>query len=81
MLWISVSQNAFTTTELRVGTERQLGITNKNVVIDSNYIQNQTVTKFPLAVGLQGISIFDGFWQNVSITNNLSSPAASLESP
>ena len=49
----------------------KLGITNKNVVIDSNYIQSQTVTNLALAVALQGISIFDGFWQNVSITNNV----------
>ncbi|HEY1783498.1 MAG TPA: hypothetical protein VGG79_24275 [Roseiarcus sp.] len=49
----------------------KLGITNKNVVIDSNFIQSQTVTNLALAVALQGISIFDGFWQNVSITNNV----------
>ncbi|HEX4646534.1 MAG TPA: hypothetical protein VH598_13100, partial [Verrucomicrobiae bacterium] len=50
----------------------KLGITNKNVVIDSNYIQSQTVTYLALASpGMQGISIFDGFWQNVSITNNV----------
>ena len=49
----------------------KLGVTNKNVVIDSNYIQSQTVTNLTLAVALQGISIFDGFWQNVSITNNV----------
>ena len=50
----------------------QLGITNKNVVIDSNYIQSQTVTNLPLAsADLHGIAIFDGFWQNVSITNNV----------
>ena len=48
-----------------------LGITNKNVVIDSNYIQSQTVASLPLAVALQGIDIFDGFWGNVSITNNI----------
>ena len=47
------------------------GITNKNVVIDSNSIQSQTVTNLPLAVALQGIDIFDGFWNNVSITNNI----------
>jgi hypothetical protein len=51
--------------------EDKLGITNKNVVIDSNYIQSQTVTNLPLAVALQGIDIFDGFWENVSITNNI----------
>jgi hypothetical protein len=51
--------------------EDKLGITNKNVVIDSNYIQSQTVTNLPLAVALQGIDIFDGFWENVSITNNV----------
>ena len=50
----------------------KLGITNKNVVIDSNYIESQTVTNLPLATTqLEGISIFDGFWQNVSITNNV----------
>jgi hypothetical protein len=49
----------------------ELGITNKNVIIDSNYIQSQTVTNLPLAVALQGIDIFDGFWENVSITNNI----------
>jgi hypothetical protein len=50
----------------------RLGITNKNVVIDSNYIQSQTVTNLPLAsADLHGIAIFDGFWQNVSITNNV----------
>ena len=49
----------------------KLGITNKNVVIDSNYIQSQTVADLPFAVALQGISIFDGFWANVSITNNI----------
>jgi hypothetical protein len=47
------------------------GITNKNVVIDSNYIQSQTVTNLALAVALQGIDLFDGFWDNVSITNNV----------
>ncbi len=51
--------------------EDKLGITNKNVVIDSNYIQNQAITNLPLAVALQGIDIFDGFWENVSITNNV----------
>ena len=52
--------------------EDKLGITNKNVVIDSNYIQSQTVTNLALAAtGFQGISIFDGFWQNVSVTNNI----------
>ena len=49
----------------------KLGITNKNVVIDSNYIQSQTVASLPFAVALQGIDIFDGFWDNVSITNNI----------
>jgi hypothetical protein len=50
----------------------KLGITNKNVVIDSNYIESQTVTNLPLATtDLEGITIFDGFWQNVSITNNV----------
>jgi hypothetical protein len=49
----------------------KLGIINKNVVIDGNYIQSQTGTNLPLAVALQGISIFDGFWANVSITNNV----------
>jgi hypothetical protein len=41
------------------------------VVIDSNYIQSQTVPNLPFAVALQGITIFDGFWENVSITNNV----------
>jgi len=49
----------------------KLGITNKNVVIDNNYIQSQTVANLPFAVALQGIDIFDGFWENVSITNNI----------
>ena len=50
----------------------KLGITNKNVIIDSNYIQSQTTPYLALATtDLQGISIFDGFWQNVSITNNV----------
>ena len=49
----------------------KLGITNKNIVIDSNYIQSQTVASLPFAVALQGIDIFDGFWENVSITNNV----------
>jgi hypothetical protein len=50
----------------------KLGITNKNVVIDSNYIQSQTTPNLTLAsTDLHGISIFDGFWQNVSITNNV----------
>jgi hypothetical protein len=49
----------------------RLGITNKNVVIDSNYIQSQAVVNLPFAVALQGITIFDGFWENVSITNNV----------
>jgi hypothetical protein len=51
--------------------EDKSGITNKNVVIDSNYIQSQTTTNLPLAVALQGIDIFDGFWENISITNNV----------
>jgi hypothetical protein len=51
--------------------EDKLGITNKNVVIDSNYIQSQTATNLALAVALMGIDIFDGFWENVSITNNI----------
>ncbi len=52
--------------------EDKLGVTNKNVVIDSNFIQSQTTTSLPLAsTDLQGITIFDGFWQNVSITNNV----------
>jgi hypothetical protein len=50
----------------------KLGIVNKNVVIDSNYIQSQTVAKLALAsTDLHGISIFDGFWENVSVTNNV----------
>jgi hypothetical protein len=49
----------------------KLGITNKNLVIDGNYIQSQTVENLPFAVALQGIDIFDGFWQNVSVTNNI----------
>jgi hypothetical protein len=49
----------------------RLGITNQNVVIDSNFIESQTSTSLNLAsVDLHGISIFDGFWKNVSITNN-----------
>ena len=52
--------------------EDKLGVTNKNVVIDSNFIESQTTTSLPLAsTDLQGITIFDGFWQNVSITNNV----------
>jgi hypothetical protein len=50
----------------------KLGITNKNVVIDSNFIQSQTTPSLALAsTDLHGIAIFDGFWQNVSITNNV----------
>jgi hypothetical protein len=50
----------------------KLGITNKNVVIDSNFIQSQTTPSLALAsTDLHGIAIFDGFWQNVSITNNI----------
>jgi hypothetical protein len=50
----------------------KLGITNKNVDIDTNYIQSQTGTYLALASNdLHGISIFDGFWGNVSITNNV----------
>ena len=51
--------------------EDKLGITNKNVVIYSNYIQSPTVASLPFAVALQGIDIFDGFWEDVSITNNI----------
>jgi hypothetical protein len=51
--------------------EDKLGIINKNIVIDGNYIQSQTVPNLPLAVALQGIDIFDGFWDNITITNNV----------
>ena len=49
----------------------RLGITNENVVIDSNFIESQTNPTLNLAsVDLHGITIFDGFWKNVSVTNN-----------
>jgi hypothetical protein len=50
----------------------RLGITNENVVIDSNFIQSQTSPSLTLAsADLHGISIFDGFWKSLSITNNV----------
>jgi hypothetical protein len=51
--------------------EDKSGVANKNVVIDSNSIQSQTVTNLPLAVALQGIDVFDGFWGNISIMHNI----------
>jgi hypothetical protein len=49
----------------------RLGITNENVLIDGNFIESQTNPNLNLAsVDLHGITIFDGYWKNVSITNN-----------
>jgi hypothetical protein len=33
--------------------------------------RRQTVTNLPLAVALQGIDVFDGFWGNISIMHNI----------
>ncbi len=50
----------------------KLGITNENVVIDSNFIQSQTGTSLSMAsTDLHGISIFDGYWKNVTVSNNV----------
>ena len=54
-----------------------------NVIIDSNLIQASTgryplIPAVPSGVGdewLQGISIFDGNWKNVSVTNNVAAAA------
>ena len=48
------------------------GIVNENVVIDGNTIIQQAKPDLPLpADDLHGITIFDGFWKNVRITNNI----------
>lgn len=55
------------------------GVTNTNVVIDSNIVISSTGTSpgipaMPTGTGedfLQGISIFDGVWNNVIVTNNV----------
>ena len=51
-----------------------------NVIIDSNFVQASTgqypfISVVPTGAGddyLQGISIFDGNWKNVTVTNNVS---------
>jgi len=50
----------------------RLGLVNTNVVIDSNIIIQRTVPALALAADdLHGITIFDGVWRNVQITNNV----------
>jgi hypothetical protein len=50
----------------------RLGITNENVVIDSNFIESQTNPSLTLAsVDLHGITVFDGFWKSFTVTNNV----------
>jgi parallel beta-helix repeat protein len=49
----------------------QAGIVNYNVEIISNKIVYRTKSPYPVPNGgLQGITIFDGFWKNVKIANN-----------
>jgi hypothetical protein len=48
------------------------GIVNSNVVIDANRIIVQTTPGLVLpADELQGITVFDGSWKNVRVTNNI----------
>ena len=48
------------------------GIVNENVVIDSNVIIDRTRLDLTLpTTDMQGITIWDGFWKNVSATNNV----------
>jgi hypothetical protein len=48
------------------------GIINRNVIIDSNIIIQRTRPNLPMdSTSLQGITIFDGFWSNVRVTNNV----------
>jgi hypothetical protein len=50
----------------------RLGILNSNVLIDDNFLVSQTTPNLFLAsTDMHGISIFDGFWQNVTVENNV----------
>jgi hypothetical protein len=46
-------------------------VVNENVVINANLIIEETRGDLPMRAGLQGITIFDGTWKNVTITNNI----------
>lgn len=52
--------------------EDKPGLTDSNVVIDSNLIMTQTSANFLLPNDdMHGISIFDGHWTNVTVSNNI----------
>jgi parallel beta-helix repeat protein len=46
------------------------GTTGTNVLIDSNTVISQTDPTLPWPGTMQGISEFDGAWENIQITNN-----------
>jgi hypothetical protein len=46
------------------------GKTNRNVIISGNLVVNSVVT-LPFPGSMQGISIFDGAWKNIRITDNI----------
>ena len=45
--------------------------TNRDTIIDGNTIIISTNPKLPFPGYLQGISVFDGIWENIRITNNI----------
>jgi parallel beta-helix repeat protein len=47
------------------------GAINRDTVIDGNTIVVSTNQALPLASYMQGISVFDGHWENIQITNNI----------
>lgn len=47
------------------------GTTGTNVLIDSNTVISQTDPSLQFAGNMQGISEFDGAWENIQITNNV----------
>jgi parallel beta-helix repeat protein len=52
------------------------GTTGSNVLIDSNSVISKTDPALPWLGGMQGISEFDGAWDNIQITNNVVIAAA-----
>jgi parallel beta-helix repeat protein len=47
------------------------GKTNRDTIIDGNTIISSTNPKLPFSGYLQGISVFDGIWDNIRIANNI----------
>ncbi len=47
------------------------GAINRDVVIDGNLVIQSTDPALPFAGDMQGISVFDGKWENFQVTNNV----------